>query len=147
MGSLTTTVVSFHLQKRADERRWRREDVVRLREERLKLYRDYNQEIQRARELHGFDQDKLRLMMSEIELIGSEEVSGYAIRLFYDAFDWWRAADTRPSDKTGLNPDAALDKLEKTYFKYMKAVKQELGIWEERTGPPPAPLPKEERNK
>ena len=146
VGSLSSTFVSHYLQKRADERRWRREDVVQLREERLKLYRDYNLEIRRVRELQSFNEAKLREMMSEIELIGSDEVTTYAVPLFFEALDFWLAADTKPGDPNGRNPDVALMKMEKTSFKYMRAVQRELGIWTEPTGIPPKPLPKEERD-
>lgn len=77
VGSLSTAFVNHYLQKQAEERRWKREDRVRLREDRLTLYRDYYREIEKAKDLGlgSFNEDKLRLMIAEIELIGSSEVS------------------------------------------------------------------------
>ena len=143
VGSLLTTSVGYLLQKRADERRWKREDAVKLRDEQLKLYRDYNREIERTRDLQGFNEEKLRLMMSEMELIASDAVAGHAVRLFFNAMEWWRDSDIPPSK--GGN-DRSKDELDKEHYEFTRTIRQELGIWKDWSKePPPKPLPKEKR--
>ena len=77
VGSVLTALLNFYLQKAAELRRWKREDVrqqqlweredyTRFQADRLHLYRDYLVEAQRVRNLEGFNEEKMERMAVEI---------------------------------------------------------------------------------
>jgi|SRR5829696_8364864 len=90
--------------------------------------------MHRARDALGFDEDEMRRMMYQVELLGSREVVRWAVPLFFDTLDADIAARTRVPASKG---DEAMDALDRSYHKFNQAVRAELGI----PDPPPTRPP------
>ena len=145
VGSVLTALLNFYLQRAADQRRWKREDELQrqhweredraaLRAERISLYRDYLAKVYRVVNMIEFDENELRLMMYQIELLGSSEVSRHGVPLFFEASEVWHESDKPPPES---KIDEALNNIHDTLYDFNKAVRAELGI----PDPPPSPLP------
>ena len=147
VGSVLTALLNFYLQKAADQRRWEREDELQrqhweredragLRTERIGLYRGYIAQVHQARDALGFDEEEMRRMMYEIELLGSDEVAGQAVELFFSTVDVWQEGNV-PPPKSKI--DQAMTDLERSLLGFNRAVRAEIGIPEppRRGGPPP----------
>jgi hypothetical protein len=144
VGSVLTALLNFYLQRAADRRRWEREDELRrrhweredrlgLRAERISLYRDYVEQVDNAMDGLGFSAGEMRLMMYQIDLLGSEEVSSLGRSLYFKAMAFGRELD-KPSELES-KLDEALEALESSLYEFNKAVRAELGI----PDPPPHP--------
>jgi len=148
VGSALTALLNFYLQRAADRRRWEREDALQrqhweredqagLRAERISLYRDYVAQVHRVMDTLEFNPDEMRLMMYQIELLGSAEVVKWGVPLFFDALDVDGESRIRPP-KSKI--DEATDTLNRHLHKFNQAVRAELGIPEPPPSPPPRPI-------
>jgi hypothetical protein len=148
VGAALTALLNYYLQRAADRRRWDREDALRrehweredraaLRAERVNLYRAYVEQAHRVLDVEGFDRDKMRLMMYQIELLGSSDVTRWGVPIYFDAEDAWEEMNTPPSEGTG---EADWHDLQHDLYKFNQAVRAELGIPEPPPKPPPRPI-------
>lgn len=80
VGSVLTALLNYWLQRRADERRWDREDQLRFHAERLRLYRDFS--VEAAKAYGEFDLEKFTTQLHEIDLIGAPKVAKAARSLW-----------------------------------------------------------------
>jgi hypothetical protein len=92
--------------------------------------------VHQARDALGFDEEEMRRMMYEIELLGSDEVAGQAVDLFFRTVDVWQEGNV-PSPKTKI--DQVMTDLDRSLLGFNRAMRAEFGIPEppRRGGPPP----------
>jgi hypothetical protein len=148
VGSALTALLNFYLQRAADQRRWSREDELQqqhwqreakaaLRAERISLYRDYIAHVHRAMNTLDFNDEEMRLMMYQIELLGSDDVAKRGVDLYFAAQDVWTETHTKPPE---TKIDEAMQAIDTHLYNFNKAVRAELGIPEPPPSPPPRPI-------
>lgn len=126
IGAVLSALLNFLLQRSQDLRRWKREDELKFEPERLELYRDFLNGMERARSSGKSEDDKLSVMLSEMELLSSSAVYNRAS----EAFSFTRKLRSAWLDDKHDHHDLldAEDHLAELMYRFNRAVRKELGV-------------------
>lgn len=124
IGAVLSAVLNHELQRRQDVRRWKREDQTRYQSERLSLYRDFLNEVERTNSGAGLEREKLYRMLSEIELLGTYAIYKAAARLFQMAELW-----VETHQGTDENSEETVEVgIQAHIYEFVVAVRRDLGV-------------------
>lgn len=116
------------LQRAQDKRRWKREDLLKFETERLTLYRDFLNEVERARFGDRFDYEKLWRLLSEMELLSSGAVFQRAYEAFQHAEGFYRELKNQDSEIDESDMADADEHQRELTYRFTRAVRKELGV-------------------
>lgn len=128
-GVVLGMLLGFLSQWALDSRRLRRDDFHKFELERLALYRDLLDVVQRTPYAERFEGEKMRASPSRMELLSSRAVVEHAYEAFNFAETVWKAAHGEieveyPEEDV---PDIEEHLLELTY-RFTREIRRELGV-------------------
>jgi hypothetical protein len=140
--SLSGASLAPFLQKRQEERRWKREDQSKYALERLALYRDFLDEMEHVRLGERFERGLLERQMAMMEVLSSKAVLQRALEAFEFAERYWGVlcGDEEPptyvEDEEGeefVEPPATSDDIRQAFselflYRFTRTVRKELGV-------------------
>lgn len=128
IGTVLSATLNFLLQRTQDRRRWEREDELKFEPERLALYRDFLNGMERSRPWDKSERERLSGILSEMELLSSRVVYERA----YEAFEFSKRLQSAWSDEKGdydpYDLAEAEDHLQELSYRFNRAVRKELGV-------------------
>lgn len=128
IGAVLSALLNYVLQSAQDRRRWEREDKLKFEPERLVLYRDFLNGMERTRPWDRSERERLSGILSEMELLSSRAVFERA----HEAFTFAKELQSAWSDEEGNHDPYDLaeaeEHLQDLIYRFNRAVRKELGV-------------------
>ena len=124
IGGVLSALLNYLLQRAQDRSRWKREDELKFEPERLALYRDFLNGIERAHSGQGLERERLSGTLSEMELLSSMAVYERALAAFgfvekLHSGSWQDEAEELADVE---------DHMQELKYRFNRAVRKELGV-------------------
>jgi hypothetical protein len=137
VGVVVGGLLNFFLQKWQEERRWKREDESRFAPERLSLYRDFVNEMERVRSGERFERELLWRQIAEMEVLSSRAAYSRAVESVQFAEENWAmlcgeeeppVARDSDGEEVPFDREDVREMLETRTYRFIRTVRNELGV-------------------